>query len=148
MATYRTQILTPRPLEEVFDYVATFSNAQEWDPGVSSASRSGQGQPELGERFELQLEFAGRTTPFTYEIVELDRPNRVVLRSETKRFTSEDTITVRETTDGTVVDYQAVLTLNGLLGLADPILGLTFDRIADKAADGLREALAGSTVHG
>ena len=34
MATYRTQIEAARGQDEVFEYLATFSNAREWDPGV------------------------------------------------------------------------------------------------------------------
>ena len=39
MATYRTQIDAPRRQDEVFEYLATFSNAREWDPGVVADAR-------------------------------------------------------------------------------------------------------------
>jgi len=42
-----------------------------------------------------------------------------------------------------MVTYDAELTLNGLLGLADPLLGLSFKRIGDRAAAGLIRALDG-----
>ncbi len=61
-------------------------------------------------------------------------------------FTSIDLITVQTDDEGTLVTYDAELTLNGVLGLADPLLRLAFGRIGDKAAAGLREALEGTTV--
>ncbi len=45
-----------------------------------------------------------------------------------------------------VVTYDAELKLNGLLGLADPLLGLSFNRIGDRAATGLVRALDGKKV--
>jgi len=41
---------------------------------------------------------------------------------------------------------QAELTLNGPLGLADPLLALVFDRIGDKAAAGMVDALDGKKL--
>ena len=40
MATYTDMISSPRPPEEVFDYMATFSNVAEWDPTAAEASQT------------------------------------------------------------------------------------------------------------
>ena len=61
-------------------------------------------------------------------------------------LTSLDRITVAPTADGSVVTYDAELTLNGALGFADPLVGLVFDRIGERAADGLVKALDGHEV--
>ena len=45
-----------------------------------------------------------------------------------------------------MVTYDAELTLNGPLGLADPLLGIGFKRIGDRAAEGLIIALDGERV--
>jgi len=42
--------------------------------------------------------------------------------------------------------YDAKLTLNGLAGLADPILGLSFGRIGDRATVGLIRVLDGERL--
>ncbi|CAB4659805.1 unannotated protein [freshwater metagenome] len=42
--------------------------------------------------------------------------------------------------------YDAELKLNGPLGLADPILRLTFGRIGDRAAAGLIRVLEGERL--
>ena len=67
-------------------------------------------------------------------------------RAESRLLTSLDTITVVGDGTGSIVTYDAELTLNGLLGLTDPILGLAFKRIGDRAATGLIEALDGEKV--
>jgi len=59
---------------------------------------------------------------------------------------SYDVIEVTPTSDGCEVLYDAELTLNGPLGLADPLLALVFDRIGDKAAAGMVDALDGKKL--
>ena len=37
MSRYRGIVVSERSAEETFDYLAEFSNAAEWDPGVAGA---------------------------------------------------------------------------------------------------------------
>jgi hypothetical protein len=37
MARFRGTVVSPWSIEETFDYLADFSNAAEWDPGVDRA---------------------------------------------------------------------------------------------------------------
>ncbi len=48
MATYSTEIDSPRDREEAFDYLATFSNAREWDPSVTEAEALSLGSAKVG----------------------------------------------------------------------------------------------------
>ena len=61
---------------------------------------------------------------------------------------SSNAITVEADRDGSIVTYDAELKLKGLLGLSDPLLGLTFNQIGDRAAAGLIDALTGERVAG
>ena len=51
MATYRAHVTSLRPQAEVFDYMARFSNAAEWDPGVTEATEVDPGAPTLGSTY-------------------------------------------------------------------------------------------------
>jgi hypothetical protein len=42
-----------RAQDEVFVYTADFSNIEDWDPGVVSSRRLGQGPVGVGSQFEL-----------------------------------------------------------------------------------------------
>jgi carbon monoxide dehydrogenase subunit G len=144
MARYTTTVRTSWSPEEAFDYLAEFSSAAEWDPGVESARTLSPEPLAVGAEFELQVSVLGRTTEMRYETTRLDRPRVVVLRSETGTLVSEDTLTFDPAPGGgTAVTYEADLTMKGPLGLLDPLLKLGFNRIADKARDGLAERLAG-----
>jgi hypothetical protein len=61
-------------------------------------------------------------------------------------FTSEDRITVTPDGDGSIVEYDAQLRFNGVLGIADLALRPFFNRIADRATTGLRVELQGTKV--
>ena len=49
MATYSNSFVSPRSPAEVFDYMARFSNAVDWGPGVVEAWDLSGGPPKAGE---------------------------------------------------------------------------------------------------
>ena len=55
MATDRASILSPRAQADLFAYMANFSNADEWDPGVSGAEELNPGPPALGSTYRLRV---------------------------------------------------------------------------------------------
>ena len=67
-------------------------------------------------------------------------------QARSRMLTSLDTITVDPDGDGAVVGYDAQLTLNGVLSVADPLVGGAFARVAERAADGLIQALNGTRL--
>jgi NAD(P)-dependent dehydrogenase (short-subunit alcohol dehydrogenase family) len=147
MARYRGTVISTRSAEDAFDYMADFANAGSWDPGTASAARVDSGEVGMGSVFRLEVRIGSRTTPLDYRIVAFERPHRVVLLGESATIRSEDTVTVVPAADGgSILTYDAELTLKGSFALANPFLGLVFDRIGDKGVDGLRRALGGPPV--
>jgi carbon monoxide dehydrogenase subunit G len=146
MARYRTVIDSPKPREELFPYLADFSNAAEWDPGVVSATRADDGEVRIGSAFDLVAAFMGRETPLRYVVTALDPPRSVTFRGENSSVVSLDTITFADRPEGTRVTYDADLQLKGARKIGDPVLRLLFGKIGDKARDGLRELVDGRIV--
>jgi hypothetical protein len=142
MARYRTTIESTKSPEEAFDYLAEFSNARDWDPGIVEAANL-TGEPVgAGSRFRLVSRFLGRHVPLEYRITEFDRPTRVVLTADEASIRSTDEIRFVATDGGSRVTYEAVLELKTPFGpLLDPLLTVAFRRIGARAAAGLREAL-------
>ena len=81
MATYSTEIVSTWGQEEVFEYLSTFSNAREWDPGVTEGESMSPGPADVGSVYRLAVRIAGRIVPFDYRVVDIDRPRRVVLQA-------------------------------------------------------------------
>jgi len=142
MARYRASIDTRWTSEEAFAYLSDFSTSAEWDPGVVEAERIGAGAAGVGTEFRLAAEFLGRKTALTYRVVEYEPPTAVTFLGENTTVVSHDRITLETTTTGTRVTYDADLRLKGPLRVADPLLGLAFNRVGDRALAGLREVLA------
>lgn len=140
MAHFREVIEVARPLDEAFAYVADFSTAAEWDPGIVESRRSG-GQDGVGARYDVVAEFRGKRIPFTY-VVTAYEPNRsIVLHGEGDKATSDDTITFAPNGDGTRIAYEADLRLKGVLRLAEPFLRGTVAELGRNALAGLRAEL-------
>ncbi len=142
MARYRATVETPRPAREVFDYLADFSNAEEWDPGVEEGRPLTPGRPAAGSEYQLTARVLGRSVPLRYRITAIDDGRRVVLEADATGFRSVDEIVVEATGSGSRVTYDADLRPKGVVRVADPLVGLAFRRIGDRAAEGLRRALA------
>jgi carbon monoxide dehydrogenase subunit G len=141
MARYSAEMHTARDPGAVFDYLSRFDSAAEWDPGIASAKMLTPEPVGLGSRFALVARFVGREVPLDYEIVEFDPGRRVVLRAENGSIRSTDTISFHAEGSGTRVVYDALLEAKRARRFAEPVLGIVFRRIADRAAAGLRRAL-------
>lgn len=142
MATYTTTESTSWDRRTTFDYLAEFSNVSDWDPSIPDARRvSGEPRSE-GSRYEVDFEMLGRKSTLDYEVLEVESPARIVLRSDAGPATSVDTLTFVDTGSGTEVTYDAEITFKGPLKLIDPLFALAFNRVGGKAARGLRERLA------
>jgi hypothetical protein len=142
---YVTRVRTPWAPDRAFTYMADLENFDEWDPGTKQATRVVGEAPGVGTAYDLVVKTGPREITMRYETVEFDAPSRIVAHAETSSLTSHDAITVEATSDGgSIVTYDAELTLKGLAKVATPLLALAFGRIGDQAAAGLRTALEGT----
>ena len=143
MARYQATVASRRPVKETFDYLATFSNAAQWDPGVLAGQQLDPGPVRAGTRFRLQVRFAGRSIPLTYEVTTYHPHSEVVLAAASRLLQSTDRITVAPSADGATVSYTADVRLRGPLGALDPLMRRGFQTVAGRAAAGLARALSG-----
>jgi hypothetical protein len=145
MARYVVTVRTPKSVEESFAYMADLRNFAQWDPGVISSTQVEGDGPEPNAAFDVEVKGIPRPITLRYRLSSFEAPNLFVAEAKSSLLTSVDTITIRrDDADGSLVTYDAELTLNGPLGLADPLLARAFDGIGDRAARGLVEALEGS----
>jgi len=141
MITIQETVTTARPRPEVFAYVADFTKAAEWDPGIRSSERVA-GDGGAGTRYEVGATFAGRGVPMTYEVVEHTAPARIVLRGLAATVEAVDAIAFEDLPGGgTRVVYRADFTLKGGLRYFGFLMKPVFGRLGRKAIGGLRAAL-------
>ena len=142
MSTYRTTASSTWPPAEAFAYMARFSNAAKWDPGVLTAEDAGQAPPSRGSTYRLVVGVLGQRVPLEYRIEEIDPPRRVVLKAQNAMISSTDVIEVSPAPGGgSAVIYKATLTPKGPAVLLTPLVGVALRHIGDRAAAGLRAVL-------
>jgi len=146
MARYRTTVRTDRTPDDAFAYMADLRNFQEWDPGVQSVTQADGDGAGPDASFDVVVDAPNGGLTLRYETTEYDEPRLVVVRAESKTFTSLDRIEVEPDGDGALVTYDAELTLNGPLGLFDLLLRPVFGRIGGRADAGLQRVLDGVEV--
>jgi Polyketide cyclase / dehydrase and lipid transport len=141
MPHYNDTVASSLTATALFDYMADFSNAEQWDPGTRSAKRLDRGKIGEGSRFELIVEFAGRESPFVYEITGFDRPNQVVIEADTDAAHLVDTMSVAKSGLGSDLTYDARLELKGWRKLGNPVMAVLFRRLGERGKEGLEREL-------
>jgi hypothetical protein len=143
MISIQETVTSPRSRAEVFAYVADFTKATEWDPGIRSSSRVA-GDGGVGTRYQVEATFGGRVVPMTYEVAEHAAPSRLVLRGAAATVDAVDAISFEDQAGGgTRVTYRADFTLKGALRYFGFFLKPTFARLGRTALAGLEAALNG-----
>jgi carbon monoxide dehydrogenase subunit G len=133
-------VLTDKPLDVVYGYLADFTTTTEWDPGTVRTTRE-SGDGDVGTVYKNVSKFAGRETELTYTVVERELNQRIALEGRNKTVTAHDLMTFREHGTGTEVTYVADFDF----GLLTPVIGLLmrpfFMKLGDEAEKGMSEAL-------
>ena len=142
MAKYTVSVESSKSVEEAFAYMADLRNFAKWDPGVLTVTQVAGDGAGLGSSFDVAVKSVGGGTVLRYETLEYDEPGNLLVEARNSKFTSIDRITVVAKDEGSIVTYAAELLLNGCLSPLNPLLGLVFNRIGDRAAAGLRRVLA------
>lgn len=142
---YSFTVTSPRSAEDVYDYLADLNNLPEWDPETKEAKQTSEGEAQrVGARFRLR---AGRwlgTGGMGYEVVELERPHRIVARGDSALGGGTDTFTIRSSDDGgSEVVYTTQVKVKGLGRIATPVARTMVNRSGERTRRGLAEALNG-----
>lgn len=143
MPRYLTSIHTSWSPTEAFGFMADARNFVRWDPGVESVSAVAGDGPGPDASYDVEVRAGPRRLVLRYVVAEWEAPHRLLLVAETRTLRSVDEIRVQPADGGALVTYDAKLDLCGVLSLGNPLLGLVFRRVGDRAASGLRRALDG-----
>lgn len=150
MATYEATIGSAWSADDTFSYLAAFSNAEHWDPGVLAGEQLDPGPVRVGSRFRLVVPFLGLKLPLTYRVTQFSAGDRqVVLDAVSMLLRARDRIAVlpgsgpgRDLAGRATVSYRAEVTLRGPLRLLDPALSTGFRTVGKRASAGLASVLA------
>lgn len=84
-----TEIVIERPLDVVAGYAGDPTNAPEWYVNIQSVDWQTEPPVAVGSRMDFVARFLGRRLAYTYEVVELVLPHRLVMRTAEGPFPME-----------------------------------------------------------
>ena len=148
MARYQAIVPSRHSTAQTFAYLATFSNAVHWDPGVLAGQQLDPGPVGPGTRFRLVVPFLGLRMPLTYQVTSYQPGREMVLAASNGLLRATDKIVVTGSRDASAVDYAAEVCLRGPFRVLDPLLRPGFRAVGDRAATGLAQALSGEPAGG
>lgn len=95
-----TEITIDRPVSEVATYAMDPSNAPDWYGNIESVEWETAPPATVGSRVAFVARFLGRRLAYTYELVDVVRHERLVMRTAQGPFPMETTYTWSQTADG------------------------------------------------
>ena len=133
-------LITTSPPERVYDYLADFANAEEWDPGTRSCFLL-EGDGGVGSRYRNVSVFMGREAKIDYDVSELERPTRIHLVGNNDQFEGHDVLGVRAHPAGSEVTYHAEFAFKGAAKYAAPLVAAYLPHLAKKTMRQLQSSL-------
>jgi uncharacterized membrane protein len=88
-----TEIVIDRPVDEVAGYAVDPSNAPEWYVNIETVEWKTSPPAAVGSAVAFVARFLGRRLAYTYELIELEPGERLVMRTREGPFPMETTYT-------------------------------------------------------
>lgn len=122
MARIDGEIVIAAPVEQVFDLVADERNEPRYNPRIVQAQKTSQGPVGRGARFTAQPKGMGARGAMTIEVVDYDRPSRLVTSIRSPYMDADGTLTFAPVEDGTRMRWSWDMRLRGAARVLSPLL--------------------------
>lgn len=137
-----TETVVGRPLAEVADYAIDPGNAPEWYANIVRVEWETPAPLAVGSRLAFEARFLGRRLAYTYEIVELEPRQRLVMRTSQGPFPMETTYTFEGVgEDATRMTLRNRGEPSGFAGIAAPAMSRAMRRANTKDLAALKRLL-------
>jgi uncharacterized protein YndB with AHSA1/START domain len=131
-----------RPPEEVAVFAGDPGNAPQWYSNITSITWHTRPSVEVGSKMDFEAQFLGRWLRYTYEVAELERGRRLVMRTADGPFPMETTYTWEPVGEGsTRMTLRNRGTPSGFSRLTAPMLERAMRRATTKDLSRLKRLL-------
>ncbi len=121
MARVETSVVINKPPEEVFAYVADFSNFPNWQKGLDQIILTSEGPTGVGSTWRETRKVMGRRMETTAEITEWEENSRTAMRSTSGPMDFRMTLNYSAVDGGTRVSVVAEAKMGPFSLLFQPI---------------------------
>lgn len=138
----QTEITIDRPIDVVAAYAGDPTNAPEWYANIQSADWRTEPPVAVGSTMDFVAKFLGRRLAYTYEVVELDLPHRLVMRTAEGPFPMETSYEWTPAGDGrTRMSLRNRGEPSGFTSVAAPMMAAAMRRANTKDLASLKKLL-------
>ena len=137
-----TEAVIPLPVAEVAGYAADPANAPRWYANIAAVEWETAPPVEVGSRVAFVARFLGRRIAYTYEVVEYEPRERLVMRTAQGPFPMETTYTWAPVQGGTRMILRNRGTPAGFGAIAAPVIAAAMRRANQKDLRALAAVLA------
>ena len=116
------EAVIPSPREQVAAYAGDPSHAPDWYANIVSVHWQTPPPVAVGSRMDFEARFLGRRLSYTYEVVELEPGQRLVMRTADWPFPMETTYTWESVPGGTRMGLRNRGTPSGFAKVAGPVM--------------------------
>jgi hypothetical protein len=106
----------------VASYAGDPGNAPQWYANITSVRWQTQPPVAVGSRMDFEARFLGRRLSYTYEVVELEPGERLVMRTADGPFPMETTYTWESARGGTLMRLRNRGAPTGFAKVAGPVM--------------------------
>ncbi|HEU4513006.1 MAG TPA: SRPBCC family protein [Nocardioidaceae bacterium] len=124
MAHIAGEVTIAAPVEEVFDLVADERNEPRYNPRIARAEKVGDGPVGTGARFVAEPKGMGAKGAMTLQVVDYDRPHRLVSSVRSSYMKVDGSLTFAEVDGGTRLSWDWEMGLVGPMRVLSPVLAV------------------------
>jgi hypothetical protein len=135
------EALIPCPRDVVASYAGDPGNAPLWYANITSVHWRTAPPVAVGSRMDFEARFLGRRLSYTYEVVELEPGERLVMRTADGPFPMETTYTWEPAPGGTLMRLRNRGTPTGFAKVAGPVMARAMKSAMSKDLARLTERL-------
>jgi hypothetical protein len=136
------EAVIPLPREVVATYAGDPSNAPQWYANIESVSWQTPPPVAVGSRMDFVARFLGRRLSYTYEVVELEPGERLVMRTADGPFPMETTYSWESVPEGTRMRLRNRGRPTGFAQVAGPVMAKAMKRAMTKDLARLADRLS------
>lgn len=142
MKSVQTRVVTPKPAEDVYAYLADFNNQPEWRFDVLSSELTSGETGVVGARYKQRVVQNKKETDSLVELTEAEQPSAVAFRTfDDGPITVTGSWHIKPNGGNTEVLCDVAMTTRGFVRLFEPMMGPQLRKIATRYEQALSERL-------